>query len=127
MVLTISVAIIAAIMVVASVFIIRLVMQLQKTAKEIEKLAEIVRIHVVPISHDIASISSTTRSILESVHRQVLKVEDSVSNVRDMSMRAKEFEEEILHKLGSPLARLVALFNAFRRGFETFYNRLRTD
>ena len=127
MVLTISVAIIAAIMVVASVFIIRLVMQLQKTAKEIEKLAEIVRIHVVPISHDIASISSTTRSILESVHRQVLKVEDSVSNVRDMSMRAKEFEEEILHKLGSPLVRLVALFNAFKRGFETFYNRLRTD
>jgi len=127
MVLTISVATIAAIMVVACIFIIRLVMQLQKTAKEIEKLAEIVRIHIAPISHDIASISSTTRSILESTHRQVLKLEDSVSNVRDMSVRAKEFEEEILNKLGSPLVRLVALFNAFKRGFETFYHRLRTD
>ncbi len=127
MVMTISVAIIAAIMVVASVFIIRLVMQLQKTAKEIEKLAEIVRIHVAPISHDIASISATTRSILESAHRQVLKVEDSVSNVRDMSARAKEFEEEILYKLGSPLTRLSAWFNAIKRGFETFYRRMRTD
>jgi uncharacterized protein YoxC len=127
MVLTISVAVIAAIMVIVSLFLIRLTLQLVKTAKEIEKLAEMVRLHIGPISHDLANISNTTRAILESIHRQVAKVEDSISAVRDMSLRAKEFEEEILEKLSSPLVRLVALFNAFRRGFETFYGKMRSD
>ena len=55
--MAISVTVIAAIMVLALIFLIPVLLQVRRTAKEAEKLIDSVRVQVAPISHDIGLIS----------------------------------------------------------------------
>jgi uncharacterized protein YoxC len=120
MLLTISVSVIAAVMVVGVVFLIPILLQIRRTAREVEKLLEAARMQIVPLSHDLTIISQEVNGILKSIHRQVDRVGEGIVTLKDTIVRLREFEEEILHKVEKPLLELATLINAVIRGIETF-------
>ena len=115
MLLTISVTVIAAIMVVAMLFLIPILMQMRRTAREVEKILETARMQVFPLSHDLIVISQEVKGILQSIHRQVDRVEESITTVRNTAIRLGEFE-----KIISPLLKFTTLAIAVSRGVEAF-------
>jgi uncharacterized protein YoxC len=117
---TISVTVIAAIMVVAVIVLIPVLLQIRRTAREIEKLTDMVRTQVAPVTRDLTNISRETKNILQSIRRQVDKVEDGVSVVRDVAIRVHDFEREIQQRVEEPLLELAALTSGLCRGLSAF-------
>jgi len=74
--MAISVTGIAAIMVLALIFLIPVLLQVRRTAHKAEKLIDSVRLQVAPVSRDVGLISRDVKSIVQSIHRQVDRVED---------------------------------------------------
>jgi len=116
--LTISVTTIAAILVLILIFFIPVLLQVRRTAHEAEKLIDSVRLQVAPVSHEITAISRELRSVIQSIHRQVDRVEDGIETVHDMAVRAKEFELEVKRRIEEPLLQLAAVLGGVRRGVE---------
>jgi uncharacterized protein YoxC len=125
MLLTISVTVIAAIMVVVLIALIPVLFQARRTAREGEKILETVRAQIVPLSHDLTIISHEVKGILRSIRRQVDTVEEGIDIVRGTAVRLREFEEEILSRIEGPLLELATLVRAVSRGIETFFDILR--
>jgi uncharacterized protein YoxC len=116
--LTISVTVIAAILVLVLIFLIPVLLQVRRTAKEAEKLIDSVRVQVAPISRDIGLISRDVQSIAQFIHRQVDRVEGGIKTVHDMAVRVKEFQLEVKRRIEDPLLRLAAIFGGVKRGVE---------
>jgi len=125
MALTISVTIIAAALVVAVIIQIPVLLQIRRTAREMEKFLETARMQIVPLSHDLTVISRELNGVLQSIHRQVDKVEESITTLRDGMGRLREFEEGILHKIEEPLQETATLIGAIGRGIGAFVRMLR--
>jgi len=120
MLLTISVTVIAAILVIIMLIQIPVLLQIRRTAREIEKFFEIARTQIVPLSHDLTIISKEINDILRSIHRQLDSVEESITAFRETAVRLRK-----LRKIGGPLLKLPALVPALIRGIETFVRVLR--
>ena len=120
LIMTISVAVIAAIMVVAVIAIIPLLLQLRRTARRAEEMLEMVRMQIVPVSHDMTLISQEVSGILQSLHRQTGKLEESVAAVRDGAERLREFEEDVFRKIEEPIMNVANLVGAATQGVQTF-------
>jgi len=116
----VSIAVIAAIMVLVLIFLIPVLLQVRRTAKEAEKLIDSVRVQVAPVSRDIGLISRDVKSIVQSVHRQVDRVEDGGETIYDMAVRVKEFQIEVQRKIEEPLLQLAALLGGIKKGMEAF-------
>jgi uncharacterized protein YoxC len=125
MILTISVIVIAVVMVVAVLFLILTLLQIRRTAREVEKVLETTRMQIVPLSHDLTVISQEVKGVLESIHRQVDRVEESITTVRDAFVRLRELEEEILPEIEKPLLELATLISAVSRAIKAFVRMLR--
>ena len=116
--MAISVTVIAAIMVLALIFQIPVLLQVRRTAREAEKLIDSVRVQVVPVSSDVGLISRDVKSIVQSIHRQVDRVEDGLETVHDMAVRAREFQIEVQRRIEEPLLQLAAVLGGVKRGVE---------
>jgi uncharacterized protein YoxC len=57
-------------------------------------LIDSVRLQVARVSRDIIDIAQEVKSVAQAIHRQVDRVEDGIETVRDMVVRAKEFQLE---------------------------------
>ena len=125
MTLTISVAVIAAIMVIVGVVAIIALVYLIRLLKATTHLIETVKPQIVPVAHDITRVSQKTQQILDSVVRQVHTVEESVNTVKDMTVRVKHFEENLLLNLTKPLVNSVAYVGAITKGVQVFFNMLK--
>ncbi len=125
MLLTISVMVIAVSIVVLNIFFIPTLLQVRRTSRELEKLMDGVRMHLAPLSHDLSGISLEVKEILRSIHRQVDKIEDGVSSVRDSVLRLKKFQEEVQQIVEGPLLELASLVKGVARGVEAFLRILR--
>ncbi|MBI5968398.1 MAG: DUF948 domain-containing protein [Deltaproteobacteria bacterium] len=125
MALTISLTIIAAALVVAVIIQIPVLLQIRRTAREMEKFLETARMQIVPLSHDLTVISRELNSVLQSIHRQADKVEQSITTLRDGIGRLREFEEGILHKIEEPLQETATLIGAIGRGIGAFVRMFR--
>ena len=123
--MTISVAVIAAIMVVGVLCLIPVLSQIRRTAQQVEKVAETVRMQIVPVSHDLTIISQEVNGIIRSVHRQVDKIEDGLATVRDGAERLREFEEDMVQRIEQPLMKMATLLSAVTHGVDTFVRLLR--
>jgi len=123
--MTISVAVIAAIMVVAVICIIPVFLQIRRTAQQVEKLAETARMQVAPLRRDVTVISQTANGIMESLHRQTDKLEESVATVRDGVERLRDFQDDVLHRVEQPIFTASAFFGAVNQGVSTFFRMLR--
>jgi uncharacterized protein YoxC len=119
-VLTISVTVIAAILILILIFLIPVLLQVRRTAHEAEKLIDSVRLQVAPVSRDLGLIFRDVKSIVQSIHRQVYRVEDGIETVHDMALRAKEFQIDVQRRIEEPLLQLAAVFSGVKRGVEAF-------
>jgi uncharacterized protein YoxC len=126
MTLTISVAIIAAIMVIVGVVAVVALIYIIRLAKALTVLTENVKTHMAPVAQQVTDISAKTNLILDSVNRQVRSMEDSVHTVKDMTVRVRQFEEDILQKVSSPLIEVAGYVAAIRKGFDVFFKVLRS-
>ena len=120
MLMTISVTVIAASIVLFVAFLIPVLLQIRRTSRELEKLFDTARMQVTPLSHDLTAISLEIKGILQSIHRQVDKVEDGITAVRDSALRLKEFQLEVQQMIEDPLIELAALVKGVSRGVEAF-------
>lgn len=116
--LTISVTVIAATMILHLIFLIPVLLQVRRTAQEAEKFLDSLRLHVVPVSRDLALISHEAKSVIRSIQRQVYLVEEGMETVHDMTVRAKEFQREVQRRVEDPLLQLAAVWGGVKRGFE---------
>ena len=117
---TISVTVIAASIVVVAIVLIPVILQIRRTAREAEKFLEIARMQIVPLSHDLTVISREVSSILQSVHRQVDRVEEGIATVQGAAERLRDFEEAVLTRVEEPLLELATLVRAVSRGIGAF-------
>jgi uncharacterized protein YoxC len=116
--LTISVTVIAAILVLVLIFFIPVLLQVRRTAHEAEKLIDSVHLQVTPVSRDITAISLEVKSVIQSIHRQVDRVEDGIETVHDMAVRVKEFQLEVKRRIEEPLLQLAAVVGSVKQGVE---------
>lgn len=123
---TISITVIAASIVVVAIVLIPLILQIRRTAREAEKFLEMARMQIVPLSHDLTVISKEVSGIVQSIHRQVEKVEEGIATVQDAARRLREFEEAIFTIVGEPLLKLAALVSAISRGIMAFLRFFRS-
>ena len=114
----VSIVVMAVIMILVLIFLIPVLFQIRRIAREGEKLIESVRAHVGPISRDIGLISRDTKSIVQSIHRQVDRVEDGIETVHDMAVRMTEFQRQVQRKVEVPLLQLAAVFGSVKNGVE---------
>ena len=117
--MAISVTVIAAIMVLALIFLIPVLLQVRRTAKEAEKLMDSVRLQVSPISRDIGLISRDVQSIAQFIHRQADRVETGIETAHDMAVRVKEFQIEIQRRIMKPLVMVTSVLGGFKQGIAT--------
>jgi uncharacterized protein YoxC len=122
---TISITVIAAAVVVVAIVLIPVVLQIRRTAREAEKLMETARMQLVPLSHDVTVISREVSGILQSVHRQVDRVEEGIATVQGAAERLRDFEEAIITTVEHPLLELASLVRAVTRGIGAFLNFFR--
>jgi uncharacterized protein YoxC len=116
--MAISVTVIAATSVLVLIFFIPVLLQVRRTAHEAEKLIDSVRLQVTPVSRDIGLISRDVKSIVQSIHRQVNRVEGGIETVHDMAVRVKEFQLEVKRRIEEPLLQLAAVLGGVKRGVE---------
>ena len=117
--MAISATVIAAVMVLALIFLIPVLLRVQRTAKEAETLIDTVRVQVAPISRDIGLISRDVHSIAQFIHRQADRVETGIETVHDMAVRVKAFQIEIQRRIMMPLVMLTSVLEGFKQGIET--------
>ena len=117
--MAISVTVIAAVMVLASIFLIPVLVQVRRTAKEAETLMDTVRVQVASISRDIGLISRDVQSIAQFIHRQADRVETGIETVHDMALRVKAFQIEIQRRIMKPLVMVTSVLGGFKQGIGT--------
>ena len=125
MLVTISITVIAAAVIVFTLFLIPVLLQVRRTSRELEKLIDTTRLQIVPLSHDLTAISSEVNGILKSIHRQIDKVEEGISSVRDVARNFQVFQMEIQRIVEEPLIELAALVKGVIHGFEAILGLLR--
>jgi len=59
---------------------------------------------------------------VQSIHRQVNRVEDGIETVHDMAVRVKEFQLEVKRMIEEPLLQLAAVVGGVKRGVEAISN-----
>ncbi len=96
----------------------------RRAAREFQQLVDTLRMQITPLSHDVTRISNEATMLLGDIRRQVEKVDDGVTAVRDMAVRVQSFEEEIEERVGEPLRDFAVLLNALARGMEAFFRVL---
>lgn len=125
MVLTISLSVIAASLVVAVIILVLTLLQIRRAAHAVEKVLETARMQFAPLSHDLTVISQGVNGILQSIHRQVDKAEESITAVRDTAVRLREFEKEVINRVEEPLLEIATLFGAAGRGVGALIRMIR--
>ncbi len=117
--MAISLMVIAAITVLTLIFLIPVLIQVRRTAKEAEKLIDSVCVQVAPISRDISLISRDVQSIAQFIHRQADRVETGIEAVHDMAVRVKGFRVEIQSRIIKPLVILASVLGGLKQGIGT--------
>jgi uncharacterized protein YoxC len=110
--------IIAASLLILVIVHVPVLIQLRRTATQVEKIIETARMQMVPLSHDLTILSQEVRKILESICRQVESVEEGMDTFRHTALRLRNLEEELLQKVQKPLLEATALISGILQGIE---------
>ncbi|MCH6560193.1 DUF948 domain-containing protein [candidate division KSB1 bacterium] len=120
--ISVSIAIIAALITINTLFMVIVLFKAIKVFGEIQKLIEMVRLHIVPVSHDVTHILGDVRSIVKAAEGEMGKVGDSITAVRDTAVNLKEFEEMIQERIEQPLLDVTSVLSALVKGGRVFWN-----
>ncbi|MFQ6113116.1 MAG: DUF948 domain-containing protein [bacterium] len=122
MVISVSVAVIAGLLVISTIFFVVAMIKAVRAFNEAHKLMEMVRLQLAPITHDLTQIISEVRSIVRSAEKEMGKVEDSITAVRDTTRNIKEFEKMVQERIERPLLDITAILSALIKGGRVFWN-----
>ncbi len=123
---SISVIVIAAFIVIAVIALIPLVLRILRIARVTEKILESVRTEVPPVAHHVTVISQEVNGILQSVHRNMERVEETIIVARDAAERLRRFEETGLNIVEAPVIKLTRMVRAVSRGVGAFVRFLQS-
>mgnify|MGYP001596481861 CR=1 FL=1 len=119
MLLTISVTVIAASILVVVFFLIPVLLQFYRTSCELKKLIENVNAQIEPLSRSLNDVLRQTRDMLQSIGRQVDRMEEGVIAVRDIAVRVQEFQKNIQERV-FPLLKVAGLVGIGGKGLLSF-------
>ena len=119
-----SVALIAGLLLLNTIFLVAFLIKAFKAVSEARKFFEMAKLQLAPISHDVTKITTQVTGILASVQKQMNTVGDSLSHVRDTTRNLKEFEFMIQERIQNPLLEITALLSALVKGGKVFWNTL---
>lgn len=119
-----SVAIIAGLLLLNTIFLVVVLIKAVKAFTEAQKLLETARIQLTPISHDITRMSTQVEGILTSVHKNVDKVGESLDDLRDTARNVKEFEVMVQKRIQEPLLEVADVLNGLIKGLRVFWRTL---
>jgi uncharacterized protein YoxC len=119
MLLTISVTVIAASILVVVFFLIPVLLQFYRTSCELKKLIENVNAQIEPLSRSLNDVLRQTRDMLQSIGRQVDRMEEGVIAVRDIAVRVQEFQKDIQERV-FPLLKVAGLVGIGGKGLLSF-------
>ena len=119
-----SVAVIAGLFLLNTIFLVIFLFKAFKAFTEAQKFLETARMQLTPLSHDITRITTEAKGILATVRKDLDKVGDSLDHVRDTTQNIKEFEYMIQGRIQEPLLEITALLSAFAKGGRVFWQTL---
>ena len=122
--ISISVALIAGLLLLNTISLVAFLIKAFKAVSEARKFFEMAKLQLAPISHDVTKITTQVTGILASVQKQMNTVGDSLSHVRDTTRNLKEFEFMIQERIQNPLLEITALLSALVKGGKVFWNTL---
>ena len=118
---SISLALIAGLILLNTVFFVPTLIKAMRAFSEARKLLELARLQLVPLSHDVSQIIGEARSIVRSVDKEMDKIGDSLTAVRDTTHNLKEFELMIQERIEQPLLDITAVLSALVKGGRVFW------
>jgi len=121
---SVSVAIIAGLMLVNTIFVVAVLIKAMRTFGEARKLLEMIRLQMAPLAHDATQIMGDVRSIIRSVEKDMGKVGESLSAVRDTTRNLREFEAMIQERIERPLLDITAVLSAVVKGGRVFWSQV---
>ncbi len=119
--LTTSVAIIAGLLLVNTVFVVIVLTKAARAFGEARKLLEMTRLQIAPITHDVTQIVGDLRTIVKAIEKEMDKVGDSLTAVRDTTRNLREFEAMIQERIERPLLDVTAVLSAVVKGGRVFW------
>ena len=119
-----SVALIAGLLLLNTIFLVAFLIKAFKAFSEARKFFEMAKLQLAPISHDVTKITTEVKGILASVQKEMDKVGDSLNHVRDTARNLKEFEFMIQERIQEPLLEIAALLSALVKGGRAFWHTL---
>ncbi len=119
-----SVALIAGLLLLNTIFLVAFLIKAFKAFSEARKFFEMAKLQLAPISHDVTKMNTRVQGILVSVQKEMDKVGDSLSHVRDTTRNLKEFEFMIQERIQGPLLEITALLSALVKGGRVFWQTL---
>ena len=115
---SISLALIAGLILLNTVFFVPAMIKAMRAFSEARKLLELARLQLVPLSHDVSQIIGEARSIVRSVDKEMDKIGDSLTAVRDTTRNLKEFELMIQERIEQPLLDITAVLSVVMLFFD---------
>ncbi len=119
-----SVAVIAGLFLLNTVFLVLFLIKAFKAFTEAQKFLETARMQLTPISHDITRIATEIKGILNTVQKELDKVGESLDHVKETARNLKEFERMIEERIQEPLLELTAFLSALVKGGRIFWQTL---
>jgi uncharacterized protein YoxC len=115
MLLTISVTVIAASILVVVFFLIPVLLQFHRTLCEMKKLIETLNVQIEPLSRNLNDILRQTKDILQTIGQHVDRMEEGVMALRNIAVRLQEFQKELQDRV-FPLFKMVSLVGIGGKG-----------
>jgi uncharacterized protein YoxC len=112
MIVEISLLVIAVFIVIFVIALLIVLVQVKRTAQEVEKFFDTARQHIAPMTHDATLILNDTRKIVQSIERQIGSIETGVHALRDTAESIRHFEADLEDQLEQPLQEITTFITA---------------
>ena len=122
--ISISVALIAGLLLLNTIFLAVFLIKAFKAFSEARKFFEMAKLQLAPISHDVTQITTEVKGILAAVQKDMDKVGDSLDHVRDTTRNLKEFEFMVQERIQGPLLEIADLLSSLMKGWRVFWHTL---
>lgn len=120
--ISVSLTIIAALIFINTIFLSAALFKAIKMFAEAQKFVEMARLQIAPITHDVTQIIGDVRTIVKMIDKEMGKVGDSLSAVRDTTRNLREFEAMIQERIERPLLDITAILSALVKGGKVFWH-----
>lgn len=121
----ISLLVIAIAVLLIVIFAIPALLQLRRTAKNMEITTKTLNQNLPGILTNVDEISNNLTQITQSIHYQVNGVRNVVDKFQKMADDVVDFEQTLREEIESPLIQTISTISAFTKGARAFTEALR--